>query len=198
MKISTHPKFKLTVILMGLYMSMMVLVSCMDEVDPDPMGTCSSTQNANAIDLKVKYGPYLGSSFATESDKIPFSEFVYYIELFPEVIAETKGQAGFPGRAYALSCVAIYNFKNITRIAIELTEPFKEIPAGTDISTLFLNGRQEKLSDMENFEGLTQFLEFKFDFVPENNSQLKTKTILYLNDGTQKSFESTSPVFLTN
>lgn len=198
MKLFNKPKIKFTVTLMAVYMAMMVIVSCVDQVDPDPFGSCPPVQNAKATDVKVKYGPYLSSSYATESDKIPFGEFVFYIEITPQIIAESTSQSGFPGLAYALSCASLYDFRNITKIAVELTAPFKEIPAGTDISSLFQNAGGEKLSDMENFEGLPSFLGFKLDFVPENNSQLKTKTILHLNDGTQKSFESTSPVFLSN
>jgi|GEM_PF-3491380 len=51
---------------------------------------------------------------------------------------------------------------------------------------------------MKDFSDSMGQYRLKIDIQPENKSQFQTKTTLKLKDGTEKIFESTSPVLLTN
>jgi len=180
------------------YMGLMIIGSCIENIDSDPFSGCPSAFKGFAKDIKVHYGPYQNNRYSTENDLVPFKDFTFNLELEIEKSNEANLSSSFPGKAYALSCLESFNVDNISNIAIILAAPYEGIQNGTDISYLFFVNEEERLSEFRDFSNISRYLSLKFEKAPSNNTQLKTKTVLYLRDGTQKIFESTSPTLIPN
>jgi hypothetical protein len=191
-------KLNLTVAMVSAYMVLMVFVACVDDPEINPFGECGGSSKVNARDISLYYEPSQNSASATESDTVNFKDFNVYLRINWEVVSEAPTSASFPGMAYALSCAPNLNFQNITGIRIELLAPYGGKEAGTDISNLVSTHEDIKISELKNFTGTTGQYKLKVDLQPSNKSQLKTKTVLILKDGSAKILESTSPVLLTN
>ncbi|MEP0713062.1 hypothetical protein [Algoriphagus sp.] len=184
--------------ILTVYLGMMILAACMSETELDPFGECEGTVKANAKDVSFFYEPYKNNQYVTKADTVKFSEFTIYMRIEAEVMAEASSPSNSFGAAYALSCAAIFDFQNIKSITMELLEPYGNKPAGTDISNLVTTHDGVKLSDLKNFSNSIGQYRLSIDILPAHQSQLKTKTILKLKNGSDKIVESTSPVLLTN
>jgi hypothetical protein len=189
---------KSTLIIFFSYMGLMVVGSCIENIDSDPFGGCPSAYKGLAKDIKVLYGPYKDNRYSTENDLVSFQDFTFNLELDIEKSNEANLGFSFPGKAYALSCLEIFNVGNISNIAIILAAPYEGIQRGTDISYLFFVNEKERLSEFRDFSKIFRYISLKLEKAPTNNTQLKTKTVLYLRDGTQQIFESTSPTLISN
>ncbi|WP_075351405.1 hypothetical protein [Algoriphagus marinus] len=190
--------FKSTLSVFFAYMGLMIIGSCIENVDSDPFGRCPSAYKGLAKDIKVLYGPYKDNRYSTENDQVPFDDFTFNLELDIEKSNEANLGSSFPGKAYALSCLEAFNVGNISNIAIILAAPYEGIQSGTDISYLFFVNEKERLSEFRDFSKISRYISLKLEKAPAKNTQLKTKTVLYLRDGTQKIFESTSPTLIPN
>jgi hypothetical protein len=197
MNFSKNRKIYLTTCLFGTYMFMLVMVSCIDQVDSDPFGTCPPPRIAKAKDMMVSYSPYKNSRFSTESDTVSFKDFTFNIEIVPEVESESWLN-GFPGRSYALSCAASYNFKNISNIAVTLLAPYQDLPIGTDISYLMRVKEDLTLNKLRDFGRLLPNIAMKITLPPAKYEQLKTRTFLFMKDGSKVIVDSNSPYLIVN
>lgn len=177
---------------------LLVLFSCLSESAlQDPFGECPDARDAKAIDIRVFYSPYENTTYAVETDTVSFEDFAFNFELTPEFMSYSE-KGAFPGRAYALSCIQSFNFSNISNISVILTAPFNDLPIGTDISYLLVLPDGTLLNDLRDFTNITSFFTMNVRVTPANFSQLRTQTILFLRDGTQKAFTSNSPFLETN
>ncbi|TFV97864.1 hypothetical protein E4S40_04290 [Algoriphagus kandeliae] len=184
-------------ILIG-YMILMIGQSCVQEQLPDLYSRCPDPRNAAATDINVKYLPFKNDRFSTSSDIVPKQDFELVIDLEFDLLTENLNKGSGFGSAYALSCIPLYNFQNISNIAITLTKPLGNIQAGSDISYLFENREDIPLSEIRDFRKFEKTFGLKFTGDIENNSQLHTRTYLFLRDGRQIIFDSTSPIISTN
>jgi hypothetical protein len=193
----TKKVLKMTLVISLIHLLLLILVSCLDEATiQDPFGECPPPRPANAIGLKIQFFPYENLRYSLETDTVLYVKFGIVLELTPELISEN--QVGkFPGRAFALSCAPWYNFRNISNIAIILTAPFAGIQNGTDISYLLELPDKTKLSELRDFQNTSNFFSLTLNKEPANFERLKTKTILFLRNGTQLTFDSTSPAIQT-
>ena len=140
----------------------------------------------------------MNDRYASSSDTVDFEDFFMVLDLEAEVLSEASSTWTF-GRAYALSCAPIYNFKNISNIAVTLREPFGSLQAGTDISYLFETIEGTQLSELRDFRGISSLLfGLYFQESPENYSQLSLRIFLFLRDGSQILVDTTSPTLKTN
>ncbi len=178
------------------YLSLMITVSCIEEVDF--VEGCPTPIEADAVSIKeIFYSPYKNQRYATASDTVNFSEFGFNFELEIQEL-EALNSGSFPGQAFALSCIQTYNLRNISNISVVLTAPFAGLPVGTDISYLLITPDGEKISEMRDFRNVSVYFGTKLTLSPSNYSQLKTRTFLFLRNGTQKILDSTSPHLKTN
>jgi len=186
-----------TVFISFFYLFVLILGSCVDQLDSDPFGSCPSAKTANAIDLRVFFSPYKNSQYSTENDTVSFKDFTFNFELIPEL--ETESNLGdFPGKTYALSCAESFNFKNISNISVTLLAPFNELPVGTDISYLLQIDKETTLNKLRVFDNLLPIFSAKLNLTPTNYDQLKTRTFLFLKDGNRVIVDTTSPFLKTN
>lgn len=196
-KLFTKKAIKLTAAISAVYLLVLILASCMDETSiEDSFGVCSDAREANAVDIKAQFFPYKNSRYSIESDTVLISEFAMVLEVTPELLSES--QVGkFPGQAFALSCSPLYEFRNISNIAVILTAPFAGIQNGTDISYLLELPIKKRLSEFRDFQNTSNYFLLKLNKTPNNFERLKTKTILFLRNGSQRTFDSTSPAIQT-
>lgn len=188
-----------TLILSSLYMSILILGACVDAMDdPYPFGKCPDARDARVIDLNVYYAPYEDSRYALETDTVSFSDFEINLELIPEVISESSILGSLPGTAYALSCAATYNFKNISNISITLLEPFGGLEAGADISDNIIVKNNISLKSLEDFDNTFNHFRGVINLLPTNYDQLKTRTIITLKNGSKIVADSSSPYLKVN
>ncbi|WP_288372327.1 hypothetical protein [uncultured Algoriphagus sp.] len=190
-------KIKALMVVIAGYFALLIGPSCVQEQLPDLYARCPGARDANAIDLNVEFAPYLSDRYATSSDTVDFEDFFMVLDLEAEVLSEASSSWAF-GRAYALSCAPIYNFKNISNIAVTLREPFGSLQAGTDISYLFETLEGTRLSDLRVFQNLIPTFGLYLQENPENYSQLSLRIFLFLRDGSQILVDTTSPTLKTN
>lgn len=187
----------MTLVISLIHLLFLVLVSCLDETSiENPFGECPASRAANATGIKTQFFPYKNSRYSIETDTVLMSEFAVVLELTPELLSEN--QVGkFPGQAFALSCAPVYEFKNISNISVILTAPFAGIQNGTDISYLLELSDKTRLSEFRDFQNTSNFFLLKLNKEPANFQRLKTKTIIFLRNGSQLTFDSTSPAIQT-
>ncbi len=196
---SNHKKIFSTIIVSVSYLSLLVLGACIENIDSDPFGECPTTgQKSNLIDFSVQYEPYRNNRYSISSDEVNFKDFKFNLSFTLEQLSEAKYHSIFPGQAFALSCIAVYDIRNVSNIAILLAAPFENIPTGTDVSYLFIAQNGEPLSEFRDFSKMTTILSLTLQKTPTSKTQLKTKTIVFFKNGTQKLIESTSPTILIN
>ncbi|RIW14464.1 hypothetical protein D0X99_12955 [Algoriphagus lacus] len=185
-----------TVSLCLAYLSVLVLVSCIEE--PEFNEGCPAPKEADAVSIKqVFFSPYKNQRFASSADTVAFSEFRFNFELEIKE-KEAMNSGSLPGQAFALSCIQTYNLRNISNISVILLAPFAGLPTGTDISYLLITPEGEKISELRDFQNVSVYFGSKLNITPSNYSQLKTRTFLFLRNGTQKVMDSTSPFLKTN
>lgn len=191
-------KVTLTLAICVGYLLLLMASACIDSDDTDQIAGCPIPVEADALDIKqVFFSPYKNKRYAAATDTVLFSEFGFNFEL--EIKEKENPNSGqLPGQAFALSCIRSYRIRNISNISVILIEPFANLPIGTDISYLLVTPENEKLSQLRNFENVSVYFGTRLTLTPKNYSQLKTRTFLFLKNGTQKSFDSTSPFLKTN
>lgn len=198
-KILNTKRAKTTMALFGAYLWMMVFVACVDDPDINPFGECGGPYKVNATDVSLFYEPYLNDQYATEKDTVKLSEFNIFLKIASEPTADAShSSSSFPGRAYALSCAPSLDFQNINSISMTLLAPYGDKEAGTNISSFVTTHEDIKISDLQDFKRSLGLYKLTVNLLPENKSQLKTRTVLKFKNGTEKTFDSTSPVLLTN
>jgi hypothetical protein len=188
-----------TLLLSFSYMALLVLNACIENVDSNPFGECSKVGlKSNLKDFNILYQPYKNGKSSTEADKVIFMDFRFNFSLTIEQISQSSSTFSFPGNAYALSCAALFDVRNVSNIAIILTAPYEGIQTGTDISYLFEIQNDIRLSEFRDFSKISSIISLTLQRAPTSNTQLKTKTIVFFKNGTQKIVESTSPTLLIN
>lgn len=194
-----HRKIQFTCLIILSYLGMVVTVACVREQLPDLYARCPGPVDANLLDAKIFFGPYKNERYSSASDTVDIDDFFLVFEWVPERLSQqTDRRFSFPWESMALSCIAQYNFKNISNIAVILTAPFDGLPTGTDISYLLETTEQENLAEFRDFTSMDPFLGLYLKSQPENYSQLKTRTFIFLKNGTSIQLESTSPILQTN
>jgi hypothetical protein len=197
--IARSKNIQATLLLFFSYMTLLVLGACIENVDSNPFGECSKAGlKSNLKDFEVLYQPYKNEKYSTESDEVNFKDFRFNLNLTIERISQSSSTFNFPGNAYALSCLALYDVRNVSNIAIILAAPYEGIQTGTDISYLFQTQDDIRLSEFRDFSKTSGFISLNLQKAPTSKTQLKTKTIVYFKNGTQKLVESTSPILLIN
>ncbi|MFT4857279.1 MAG: hypothetical protein ACI9UV_000369 [Algoriphagus sp.] len=188
-----------TLLLSVSYMALLVLSACIENVDFNPFGECSKVGlKSNLKDFEVLYQPYKNGKYSTEADKVIFKDFRFNFNFTIEQISQSSSTFNFPGNAYALSCAALYDVRNMSNIAIILAAPYEGIQTGTDISYLFESQNDIRLSEFRDFSKISSIISLTLQRAPTSNTKLKTKTIVFFKNGTQKIVESTSPTLLIN
>lgn len=174
------------------YLLVLITSSCIELQDSDLIDGCPAAQEADAVGIKkIFFSPYRNQQYASETDTVPLADFRFNFEL--DILPKAAGSSGLPGRALALSCVGTYNIRNVSNISVVLLEPFAGLPVGTDISYALIADDGKSVSQLRELEGVTVYFSARLTVATENYSQLKTRTFLFLKDGTQKVLESTSP-----
>lgn len=185
-----------TLSLCGLYLSILVLGSCIEEADT--IWGCPAAKEADALAIKaIFFSPYKNQRYALPTDTVAFSDFGFNFELDVKE-KEDQNSGSLPGQAFALSCIQSFNLGNISNISVILTAPFAGLPTGTDISYLLITPEGQRISELRKFENVSVYFGSRLSLTPPNFSQLKTRTFLFLKNGKQHVLESTSPILKTN
>jgi hypothetical protein len=193
--------FKKVSLTLGLclgYLLILITSACIESEDTDYLDGCPRAKEADAKGIKqVFFSPYKQQRYASASDTVTFSDFRFNFELEIQV-KENQNSGSLPGQAFALSCIQIYNVRNISNISVILTAPFAGLPIGTDISYLLITPEEKPISELRQFEKISVYFGSRLNLTPPNYSQLKTRTFLFLKNGTQTFVDSTSPFLKTN
>jgi hypothetical protein len=188
-----------TLLLSFSYMSLFVLGAYIENVDSDTFSECSNVGlKSNLKDFEVLYKPYKNEKYLTEADEVNFKDFRFNLSLTIEQISQSSSNFNFPENTYALSCAEVYEIRKVSNIAIILAAPYEAIQTGTDISYIFKSQNDIRLLEFRDFSKISGFISLILQRFPASNSQLKTKTIVFFKNGTQKIVESTSPTLLIN
>lgn len=192
-------KLQATLLLSFGYMGLLILGACIENVDSNPFGECSKAGlKSNLKDFEVLYQPYQNQKYSTEADQVSFKDFKFNLRFTIEQLSQSSNTFNFPGIALALSCAPIYDVRNVSNIAIILAAPYEGIQTGTDISYLLVDQNDMRLSEFRDFSKISNFISLTLKKAPTSNTQLKTKTMVFFKNGTQKLVESTSPTLLIN
>ncbi|GMQ27544.1 hypothetical protein [Algoriphagus confluentis] len=178
------------------YLLILITSSCVDT--PDLNDLCPNPVEADALSIKeVFYSPYLNQRYASSSDTVSIEQFRFNFEL--EILRKENPSGGsLPGQAYALSCLETFTLRNISNISVVLTAPFAGLPIGTDIGYLLQTPEGKKIADLRTFDGISVYFGSRLTITPENYSQLKTRTFLFLRNGDRSFIDSTSPYLKIN
>lgn len=180
------------------YLFLMMTYACIESDENGKTEGCPRPAEADATGIKqVFYGPYKNQRYATASDTVLLSEFRFNFELEIQV-KENQNSGSLPGHSGKLDCIQTFNIRNISNISVILTDTFAGLPIGTDISYLLFTPEKKRISELKNFENVSVFFGTTLELRPPNYSQLKTRTFLFLKNGTQKIIDSTSPFLKTN
>lgn len=192
-------KIQFTFFVIGSYLLLMVTLACVQEQLPDLYARCPDPVNANLIDFEVFYTPYLNNQYSSSSDTVDFEEFQVVLEFTPERLSNLyRNNFSFPWESMALSCIPQLNLRNISNISVVLTAPFEGLPAGTDISYLLETTSKETLAQFRDFSQIEPVIGLDLKLRPTNFSQLKTRTFVFLKDGTALVKETQSPLLQTS
>lgn len=191
-------KVALTLCLCMGYLLILITSACIDSEDNGFLDRCPGPKEADALGIKnVFFSPYLNNRYSTPTDTVSLSQFGFNFELDIQ-IKENPNSGSVPGQAFALSCIETFTIRNISNISVVLTAPFAGLPIGTDISYLLFTSDGKRLSDLREFENVSVYFGTSLKTTPSNFSQLKTRTFLFLRNGTQTFIDSTSPFIKTN
>lgn len=188
----------LTLCLCVGYLLILMTSACIYGEDNGFIDGCPRPKDADALGLKeVFFSPYLNNRYSLAADTVRLSHFGFNFELDIQ-LKENPNSGSLPGQAFALSCIETFNIRNISNITVVLTAPFAGLPIGTDISYLLFTTDGKRLSDLRDFENVSVYFGTSLKTTPSNFSQLKTRTFLFLRNGTQIFIDSTSPYLKTN
>jgi hypothetical protein len=170
--------------------------ACIHTEDTEQLGVCPSPTEAEAVGIKqVFFSPFQNQQYASSTDTVALATFGFNFEL--EIVEkEPSITESFPGEIYP-TCTGSFTIRNISNISVILLEPFAGLPTGTDISYALVTPENKKLSQLKEFEKVSVYFGTRLLLVPENFSQLKTRTYLFLRDGSQITVDSTSPYLRT-
>jgi hypothetical protein len=170
--------------------------ACIHAEDTEQLGECPSPTEAEAVGIKqVFFSPYRNQQYATSTDTVALAAFGFNFEL-GIVEKDSSITESFPDEVYP-TCTGSFTIRNISNISVILLEPFAGLPIGTDISYALVTPENKKLSQLKEFENVSVYFGTRLLLVPENFSQLKTRTYLFLRDGSQITVDSTSPYLRT-
>ena len=140
-------------------MPILVLSACIENVDSNPFGECSKVgPNSNLKDFEVLYQLYENEKCSTEADKVILKNFRFNLSLTIEQISQSSRTFYFPGNAYALSCAALFDVRNVSDIAIISAAPYEGIQTGTDISYLCETQNDIRLSEFRDLSKIPGFI----------------------------------------
>lgn len=180
------------------YLLILMTSACIDGEDNEYLDRCPGAKKADALGIKeVFFSPYLNNRYSTATDTVRLSQFGFNFELDIQ-LKENPNSGALPGQAFALSCIQTFTIRNISNISVILTAPFAGFPIGTDISYLLVTTDGKRLSELREFENISVYFGTSLKTTPTNFSQLKTRTFLFLRNGTQTFIDSTSPLIKTN
>lgn len=189
-------KLKATLGVFLFYPLLLVVTACME--NEFYLEGCPLPTPADATGLaEVFYSPYFNQKYSSASDTVSFQDFRFNLKL--NVMEKERTDSGvLPGKVFALSCARSYSIGNISNISVILLQPFAGLPTGTDISYLLEDPQGKRLSELREFVEIQIFFSFKLKITPANYSQLKTRSFLFLKDGSRHMIESTSPYLKTS
>lgn len=191
-------KVSLTLGLCFVYLLILISSACIDWEDNQYLDRCPRAKDADALGIKdVFFSPYLNNRYSVATDTVRLSQFGFNFELDIQ-IKENPDSGALPGQAFALSCIQTFTIRNISNISVVLTAPFAGLPIGTDISYLLFTADGKRLSELRDFESVSVYFGTSLKTTPSNFSQLKTRTFLFLRNGTQTFIDSTSPFIKIN
>lgn len=191
---SARVPLRLVVVWLLLFMT----GACIDGEDKRNNEGCPGPTQAEATGIKqVFFSPYKAQRYATASETVLLSEFRFNFEL--EIwIKENRNSSSLPLHFEKFDCIQTFSLRNISNISVILTASFAGLPIGTDISYLLVTPDGKRLSELREFENVSVYFGTRLNTTPSNFSQLKTRTFLFLRNGTQKFVDSTSPYLKTN
>jgi hypothetical protein len=193
--------FKKALVPLGLgvaYLILFMTSACIESEDTRNKEGCPRPTQADAVGIKqVFFSPYKSQRYATALDTVLLSEFRFNFEL-EILIKENQNASSLPLHTEKFDCIQTFSLRNISNISVILTAPFAGLPIGTDISYLLFTPDKNRISELRNFENVSVFFGTSLELKPPNYSQLKTRTFLFLKNGTQKFVDSTSPFLKTN
>lgn len=141
---------------------------------------------------QVYFGPFKNQQSSSSEDTVGIDEFSFNLELAIGLEKKENNEPLF-SNSDQISCSGIYSITNISNISVLLLEPFSGIPAGTNISYLLITPNGQSISQLKEFDRVPVYVGTKLNFHPKNISQLKTRTFLFLRDGTRFFLDSSSP-----
>lgn len=169
-----------------------ILGSCIEPLD-STSDRCLNIPLAEATGIKrVYFGPFKNQQARPQEDTVSVKEFSFNLELDIAVNGEVEPDPFF-SNPEGISCQGIYSIRNIATLTVVLLEPFSGIPAGTDISYLLETPDGKSINELRDFERVSVYVGAKLKLQPQNYSQLKTRTFLFLRDGSIIFNDSTSP-----
>ncbi|AMQ56679.1 hypothetical protein [Algoriphagus sanaruensis] len=191
----SNSNWKMTlVLLLGV---ILMFDGCIEPLDSSS-DRCLNVPLAEATGIKrVYFGPFKNQQARPQEDTVNVKEFSFNLELDIEVNGNTEPDPFF-SNPEGISCLGIYSIRNIATITVVLLEPFSGIPAGMDISYLLKTSEGKSINELRDFDRVSVYLGTQLNFQPENYSQLKTRTFLFLRDGSIIFRDSTSPYLKTS
>lgn len=165
---------------------------CIESID-NASDLCLNVPVVEAEGIKrVYFGPFRNQQSATELDTVVVENFGFNLEL--DLLTDTTQQPDpFFSSTNRIACQGIYTIRNISNISVILLEPFSDLPAGTDISYLLLTPNGQSISQLREFNRVSAYIGARLNFHPEKISRLRTRTFLFLRNGSQVFLDSTSP-----
>ncbi|MBA4299749.1 MAG: hypothetical protein C0433_06505 [Cyclobacterium sp.] len=201
MRFFRKESFKKVLVPLGLgvaYLLLFMTSACLEGEDTRNKEGCPIPTQADATGIKqVFFSPYKAQRYATALDTVLLSEFRFNFEL-EILIKKNQNSSTFPLHSEKFDCIQTFSLQNISNISVILTAPFAGLPIGTDISYLLFTPDKKRISELRDFGNVSVFFGTSLELKPPNYSQLKTRTFLFLKNGTQKFVDSTSPFLKTN
>lgn len=169
-----------------------VVSGCIESID-NASDLCLNVPVVEAEGIKrVYFGPFQNQQSASDQDTVVVENFGFNLEL-DLLIEATDLPDPFFSSTNRIACQGVYTIRNISNIAVVLLEPFADLPAGTDISYLLLTPSGQSIAQLREFNRVSVYIGARLNFNPEKISQLRTRTFLFLRDGTRVFLDSTSP-----
>ncbi|TVP53734.1 MAG: hypothetical protein EA341_00700 [Mongoliibacter sp.] len=184
----------LTAVLLLFQLQLLILQACYTnpEFEDD---LCGVVRRANVIEVsQVFFSPFINGLYSEKEDTVKVEDFRFNFELEYEAIQSSS--LHFPGQCIARDCEPKFNVQNISNIQILLKEPFMDLPPGTDIAYLFRFADGTQLSRFREFNRMSQFFTLTFHGETTRAERMKTDFLIFLRNGEQLKFSSTSPYII--
>ena len=191
-RVFTYRKRKAGLSNLWAIMLTFLVFGCIEPIDTTS-DICLNVPLAEAEGIKrVYFGPFQNQKSATAEDTVSVSEFGFNLEL--SINTDNNEQLDpFFSNTDRINCQGIYSIRNISNFSVILLEPFEGLAAGTDISFLLLTPSGQSIAQLREFDRVSVYIGTRLNFNPKNISRLKTRTFLFLRDGSQVFLDSTSP-----